>query len=331
MASLLDDVLNFTLSKVQERHRLNRIDQDTFALLQGLAELAAGLSPSGSVAGDGITIVGQTVAVDSSVARKSLTLAQFAGTTSAQLAALITDETGTGPLAFANGSAINPTSTGATTPGTMAFTRGTLSGASAASTPAIFATGTIFTGGTGTTTMPHWLIQPAGTAAATTWATAGTWLGINAPSGFAGNFLDCHVNGGASVFSVTSSGALNASGTIIGAGNIISASGSIIASASGGLVVNGRLRVDASADGFGRARNSGNTANASWEVDLLKISEFTVAALALKYTAASSKGAKTWVNDATVAHTGANIGTTVAGGGANFVPVYSNGTNWVIG
>ncbi len=37
------------------------------------------------------------------------------------------------------------------------------------------------------------------------------------------------------------------------------------------------------------------------------------------------------VTDATVAYTSANVGSTVAGGGSNVVPVFCNGTNWVIG
>lgn len=56
------------------------------------------------------------------------TLAQFAATTSAQLAGVISDETGSGALVFATGSAINPASTGATTPGTGAFTTLSASG-----------------------------------------------------------------------------------------------------------------------------------------------------------------------------------------------------------
>jgi hypothetical protein len=44
----------------------------------------------------------------------------------------------------------------------------------------------------------------------TTWnAGGGTVLGINAPSGFNGNFLDFHLNGAASVFSVNSGGQVN--------------------------------------------------------------------------------------------------------------------------
>jgi hypothetical protein len=57
-----------------------------------------------------------------SSATTSGTLAQFAATTSAQVAGVVSDETGSGPLVFATGSAINPTSIGATTPGTAAFT-----------------------------------------------------------------------------------------------------------------------------------------------------------------------------------------------------------------
>lgn len=60
-------------------------------------------------------------------------LSQFAATTSAQLASVLSDETGSGAAVFATGAAINPASTGATTPGTGAFTTlsasGTVSGA----------------------------------------------------------------------------------------------------------------------------------------------------------------------------------------------------------
>lgn len=56
----------------------------------------------------------------------------------------------------------------------------------------------------------------------------------------------------------------------------------------------------------------------------------TVALLAIAYPAATSKGFRTCVIDATQALT-AGIGAVVAGGGANCVPVYSDGTNWRIG
>jgi len=69
----------------------------------------------------------------------------------------------------------------------------------AASTPAAKYTGTWFTGGSATTTKPQVLLEPAGTTS-TGWSTAGTGLGINAPSGFTGNLLDVQVNGSSKAF-----------------------------------------------------------------------------------------------------------------------------------
>jgi hypothetical protein len=91
--------------------------------------------------------------------------------------------------------------------GVFASSRTGTSGAAAVSY-----TGSLFTGGTGTTTVPHVLSQPSGATAVTTWNTAGTHWAINAASGFAGNFIDLHVNGGASLFAVTSGGVVNATG-----------------------------------------------------------------------------------------------------------------------
>lgn len=69
-----------------------------------------------------------------------------------------------------------------------------VTGAGAASTPPILASGTWFTGGTGTTTKPALLIEPAGTPS-TAWQTTGTGLGVNAPSGFTGRFYEYQLNG----------------------------------------------------------------------------------------------------------------------------------------
>lgn len=65
---------------------------------------------------------------------------------------------------------------------------------SVASSPAKVFTGTWFTGGTSTTTKPHFLVEPTGTTS-TAWSTSGTGLGVNAGSGFTGNLLDLQVNG----------------------------------------------------------------------------------------------------------------------------------------
>lgn len=79
------------------------------------------------------------------------------------------------------------------------------SAAGGSSTPAISATGTPFAG-TGTTSVP--LLYENGGTAPTTFSTAGTYFGVNAVSAFAGNFLDFHVNGGASVSKLDASGNL---------------------------------------------------------------------------------------------------------------------------
>jgi hypothetical protein len=94
---------------------------------------------------------------------------------------------------------IEPEAAGTGTLRSLAF-----SANGAASTPPVSLTGTWFSGGTSTTTKPALLIEPSGTTS-TAWSTSGTGLGVNAPSGFAGNLLDLQVNG-TSIFSVGSVG-----------------------------------------------------------------------------------------------------------------------------
>lgn len=86
------------------------------------------------------------------------------------------------------------------------------SAAGAASTAGMLLNGTLFAGGTGTTTFPYFYINQG--TAPTTFSTTGTLFGLNGPSGFTGNFIDAHLNGGASVFNVTSAGAVVAAGTL---------------------------------------------------------------------------------------------------------------------
>ena len=81
----------------------------------------------------------------------------------------------------------------------------TITANGAASTPALLGSGTIFTGGTATTTKPYWLIEPTGTTS-NNWSTAGTLFGGNAPSGFTGMLLDLQINGD-SQFSVNTASA----------------------------------------------------------------------------------------------------------------------------
>lgn len=77
---------------------------------------------------------------------------------------------------------------------------GTMTGAlinstnGAASTPSLLLSGTPFTGGSATTTKPLVNIETAG-ATSTGWSTSGTMLGVNAPSGFAGNLFSFQTDG----------------------------------------------------------------------------------------------------------------------------------------
>lgn len=73
--------------------------------------------------------------------------------------------------------------------------------------------GAIYTGGTGTTTLPYFIYQPSsGATAVTTWSTAGTVFGANTGTGFTGNLIDLHVNGSGSLFSVNSTGQIGGTG-----------------------------------------------------------------------------------------------------------------------
>lgn len=86
-------------------------------------------------------------------------------------------------------------------------------------------------------------------------------------------------------------------------------------------VYRGSLSVPA--DGVWLVRNNAGTAGA------IVTQASTVANLPAAATAGA--GARAFVTDASVAYGSANIGTTVTGGGANSAPVFSNGTNWIIG
>jgi hypothetical protein len=110
----------------------------------------------------------------------------------------------------------------------------------AASTPAERLDGTWFSGGSATTTKPQFLVEPAGTTS-TAWSTAGTGIGVNAPSGFGGYVIDLQTNG-TSVFNVNQRGDTSigwnlnlGSGTIAGPPMSFGASGPIYNQAGSAL------------------------------------------------------------------------------------------------
>ena len=83
----------------------------------------------------------------------------------------------------------------------------------AASTPAMALTGSVFSGGNTATTKPLALIEPSGTTSAG-WDTAGTGIGVNLPTAFAGNALDIQKEG-VSVARFRSDGSLFANSVAI--------------------------------------------------------------------------------------------------------------------
>lgn len=103
-------------------------------------------------------------------------------------------------------------------PGTLSMAQ-----AGAASASAFTMSGTPFAG-TGTTSTP--LSYCNGGTAPTTWSTGGTYIGCNAVSGFVGNFMDFHVNGGGSLFKLDSTGALTANSSVTSFSKFIAGSGS---------------------------------------------------------------------------------------------------------
>ena len=106
-----------------------------------------------------------------------------------------------------------------------------VSGNGAASVSSVSITGTPFTGGNATNTVPLMYLNSGGTVSS--WSTAGTVLGINAPSGFTGSLLDLKVNGSAtSSLKLSSGGSLTCAGSVISGGAVESISGSYVGWAS---------------------------------------------------------------------------------------------------
>jgi len=106
-------------------------------------------------------------------------LSQFAATTSAQLAGVISNKTGSELLVFATSPTLTTPNIGAAT-GTSLSVTGVIatSANGAASTSAVRVSGVPFAG-TGTTSFPLVYVADANATASTTLNTAGTYLGVN--------------------------------------------------------------------------------------------------------------------------------------------------------
>jgi hypothetical protein len=126
-------------------------------------------------------------------------------------------------------------------PGTTAYsTNGT------ASTAPLLVNASLFTGGSGTTTFPYQLFQPTGTAAVTTWSTAGTAQGYNFVSGYTGNVFDVHIAGGGSTAFLSATGGLTLSG-----GATLGGSSALIFNGNAKILSNGTGNILLESNGSG--------------------------------------------------------------------------------
>lgn len=96
----------------------------------------------------------------------------------------------------------------------------------AASTPSLTLTGSVYTGGSATTTKPLCLIEPTGTTS-TAWSTSGTLFGLNSANGFSGNIFDFKVNN-SSVLILAANGGLSALNLLV-SNNVIASNFSLSA------------------------------------------------------------------------------------------------------
>lgn len=125
----------------------------------------------------------------------------------------------------------------------------TLSKAGASSASAVNITGTPFSG-TGTTSTPLVYFNNAVTQP-TTWTTGGTYLGMNAVSGYTGNFLNFRLNGGSSLFTVDINGAVTSASN----GNFAN----VTASAGGHFNFSGQSQIKSPSDGVLELLNAAGT------------------------------------------------------------------------
>ena len=213
----------------------------------------------------------------------------------------------------------------------------------AASTPASILTGTWFTGGTTTTTKPQLLVEPTGTTS-TGWNSNGTGVGVNAASGFAGDFFAGQIAGvslvRARVFD-SGNGQLIASTFSDPADRMefncrasppllnLNSTGQIRISSTSVAYGTADLSLSRNAAGVWQMGNGTNNALGSLLLTNLTASGtgtlgiYTVATLP---SASSNPYAEANVSDALTPA----MGSTVANGGSVKTKVRSNGTNWTV-
>jgi len=209
--------------------------------------------------------------------------------------------------------------------------------AGAASTPPVKFTGSWFTG-TAVTAKPQLLIEPTGTTSAG-WSPDGTGLGVNAASGFGGNLLDLQVNGTSQLkvssdinVGIVANGSVSLAGTVFAARRTTGAvglySGGSFGFSSVGGVLGNTLTLDtalvrATAGVFKVTNGSTGTGY---------IKQDPVLTANLPNAATVGAGTRGFVSDASVTtFRGDPTPGTGTPSAATTVPVYSDGSTWLIG
>ena len=150
---------------------------------------------------------------------------------------------------------------------------------------------------------------------------------VNAIDGGAGAY-----GGGSSLIKTQFGGVdnfkINASGTVYSDNFVDLASGSSFNLNTSGLSLKVNRRLLAASQSFYMEVDNGSGTKRGFQGATLRTIPVTVGTLTAPVVAL--QGARAFVTDATLGII-AGLGTVVAGGGANAVPVYCDGTNWVIG
>lgn len=205
-----------------------------------------------------------------------------------------------------------------------------MNGNGAASTPAIYGSDTIFSGGSTTTTKPYVLFEPTGTTS-TGWSTFGTLLGLNVPSGFAGNLADFQLNG-TSRFSVSNSGNVDLARNLF-----LIAENSVLKAPSSGVITLlnsaqtgfSRIQLGGTISSFGGLQTNG-TETDSELADGSGLAPFAASVFRTKgYTVSTLPAGVVGMTAYVIDATSCTFLGTLTGGGSAYCPVTYNGTAWV--
>jgi len=193
----------------------------------------------------------------------------------------------------------------------------TTSANSAASKPSVSLTGTWFSGGTGITNKPHFLIEPTGTTS-TAWNTNGTAIGVNSASGFQGALIETKINN-STVFGVNYQGVVSGSGFVCASGWTYSTVGNAFYDSSGTLQ---RFRIGGTTY-FTIATTGADVVGNLTASGTVRLGTYTVGTLP---SAASNTRARAFVTDSNLAFNSTNLGSTVTAGGRWAKGVYFSTT-----